>query len=135
VRPDEEETVLGLTGETPAEAIGLALGAASACWENLEAAGVFQSTRAGQIAEELITYLGVTGGTDGEEEVTVVEEGDHVEILLSTGDEIRGLLVAVFSGEGETDGLIHVQVDGEPRPTNVYERHIVLLKRFPAVGE
>ena len=34
-----------------------ALGAVSVCWETPEGAGVFNSTRARQIGEELMTFL------------------------------------------------------------------------------
>lgn len=39
------------------EAVGQSLGAASACWENLARAGVFDSTRCGEIYEWLMAYL------------------------------------------------------------------------------
>jgi hypothetical protein len=39
------------------EAVGQSLGAASACWENLAGAGVFESTRCGEIHEWLMAYL------------------------------------------------------------------------------
>lgn len=39
------------------EAVYLALGAASVCWETPEGAGVFDSTRAKQIGAELIQWL------------------------------------------------------------------------------
>lgn len=39
------------------EAVFQALGAASACWENLEGAGIFESTRCKQIGDELIEYF------------------------------------------------------------------------------
>jgi hypothetical protein len=50
--PDDEgsEPLLG-------EAVGQALGAASACWDNLSGAGVFDSTRCGEIHEWLMAYL------------------------------------------------------------------------------
>lgn len=40
--------------DTLEEAIGLGVGAASACWDNLEGAGVFDSTRATLITEMLL---------------------------------------------------------------------------------
>lgn len=39
-------------------AVFQALGAASACWDNLEGAGVFQSERARAIGEELLERIG-----------------------------------------------------------------------------
>lgn len=39
------------------EAIGQAIGAASVCWENLGGAGVFQSTWAAQVADELEGFI------------------------------------------------------------------------------
>lgn len=40
--------------KTLTEAVGQALGAASVCWENPGGAGIFDSTRAKQIADELL---------------------------------------------------------------------------------
>src|SRR5438045_7518243 len=52
------EKILNLQVSTPIEqAVFEALGAASACWENLEGAGVFESTRCKQIGEELVEYI------------------------------------------------------------------------------
>ena len=34
-----------------------AIGAASACWENLAGAGVFDSDRAKQVADDLLTFI------------------------------------------------------------------------------
>lgn len=39
------------------EAVGQSLGAASACWENLAGAGVFDSTRCAEIYAWLMAYL------------------------------------------------------------------------------
>ena len=39
------------------EIIGEAIGAASTCWENLEDTGVFNSTMAAQICDELMSIL------------------------------------------------------------------------------
>lgn len=39
------------------EAVGQAIGAASMCWEHVEDAGVFDSTRAKQIVDELVQYF------------------------------------------------------------------------------
>ena len=39
--------------DTIEEAIGLSLGAASVCWENVAGAGVFESSRASLICETL----------------------------------------------------------------------------------
>jgi hypothetical protein len=49
--------VLNLTDQDGETAVYLALGAASACWENLDQAGVFESTRCAQIGQELIDHL------------------------------------------------------------------------------
>lgn len=43
--------------ETPKEAVFQALGAASVCWESLEHAGIFQSTKAELIGNQLIERL------------------------------------------------------------------------------
>lgn len=43
--------------ETAEEAIFQALGAASTCWEHIELAGIFESTRAKEIGDALITRL------------------------------------------------------------------------------
>lgn len=43
--------------DSPEQAVFLALGAASACWDNLRGAGVFESTRAKQIGDQLMAYL------------------------------------------------------------------------------
>lgn len=51
-RRAEDEGPLSL-----AEAVGQSLGAASACWENLAGAGVFDSTRCSEIYEWLMAYL------------------------------------------------------------------------------
>jgi hypothetical protein len=49
---------MGWTIETPVhEAIGQAIGAASMCWEHPENAGVFDSTRAVELVDELIAFL------------------------------------------------------------------------------
>lgn len=59
--PELDQTtssVLGLDrAEDPQEAVFTALGAVSACWENLRGAGVFESTRAKEIGDELMEYL------------------------------------------------------------------------------
>lgn len=39
------------------EAVFQALGAASICWENIEAAGTFNSSRAKEIGEKLIAFI------------------------------------------------------------------------------
>jgi hypothetical protein len=39
------------------EAIGIALGAASVCWEPMDCTGVFMSQRAAQIADELMALV------------------------------------------------------------------------------
>lgn len=43
--------------ETPREAVFQALGAASVCWEQIERAGVFESTRAKEIGDALVSRL------------------------------------------------------------------------------
>jgi hypothetical protein len=49
--------MLDLTDEDGETAVYLALGAASACWDNLSGAGVFDSTGCLQIGRELIDHL------------------------------------------------------------------------------
>lgn len=39
------------------QAINMAIGAASACWDNLEGAGVFQSDRARDISDALVELI------------------------------------------------------------------------------
>jgi hypothetical protein len=51
------DTVLGFTDEDSEMAIGLAVGAASVCWEYPERAGVFDSERADRIVTELVAHL------------------------------------------------------------------------------
>jgi hypothetical protein len=46
------------------EAVGQAVGAASACWDNLEGAGVFQSTRAKAIVEQLMDRIKMSWPAD-----------------------------------------------------------------------
>lgn len=43
--------------DTLEEAIGLAVGGASACWDNLDGAGVFESTRAAAILDTLLELV------------------------------------------------------------------------------
>lgn len=43
--------------ESLEQAVQLAVGAASACWENLSGAGVFQSERALEVSDQLIAWL------------------------------------------------------------------------------
>lgn len=45
------------SADTLEEAIGLSIGAASSCWDNLEGAGVFESERAAAITEELVELV------------------------------------------------------------------------------
>lgn len=52
------EKIFDWTTLTPIEtAVGEAIGAVSACWENLSGAGIFESTRAKQIVDELVAYI------------------------------------------------------------------------------
>lgn len=39
------------------EAVGIAIGAASVCWDSMENTGVFQEERAGQIVDELLMLV------------------------------------------------------------------------------
>lgn len=58
VFPNKKESILGLDVSVDIEdAVMRAMGAASACWENLEGAGVFESDRCKKIGEELIAYF------------------------------------------------------------------------------
>jgi hypothetical protein len=43
--------------DTLEEAIGISVGAASACWSNLEGAGTFESERAASISEALLDLV------------------------------------------------------------------------------
>lgn len=53
-----DATIFGWPVDKPAhEAIGEAIGAASMCWKHVERAGVFDSTRAAMIADELEALL------------------------------------------------------------------------------
>lgn len=55
---EKPEKIFDWTTSTPIEeAVGQAIGAASACWENLSGAGIFESTRAKQIVDELVAYI------------------------------------------------------------------------------
>lgn len=55
---EKPERIFDWTTDTDIEtAVFEALGAASVCWGNLEGAGIFDSTRAKQIADELIEYF------------------------------------------------------------------------------
>jgi hypothetical protein len=114
---------MGFRDQEPLTAIQEAIGAASVCWESLEGTGVFDSDRAKKIADELYAHLFPDDA--------IAEVGERVAILLDAG--ANGLWVAVYSGEADSDGLLHVHLDGDPRPTNIYERHIVMLRREPKV--
>lgn len=62
VIPTKPEPIMNFTVATELEtAVFEALGAASACWDNLEGAGVFESTRCKQIGEELLEYFKAKG--------------------------------------------------------------------------
>ena len=58
-------TMLGLAGMPISEAVGVALGAVSVCWETPAGAGGFDSVTASRIADELLERISreVTGGT------------------------------------------------------------------------
>lgn len=45
------------SADTLEEAVGLSIGAASTCWDNLDGAGVFESERAAAITEELVELV------------------------------------------------------------------------------
>lgn len=53
----KERILVPFEGDTIANTIYQALGSASACWDNLLGAGVFDSTRAKQIGDELIDII------------------------------------------------------------------------------
>ena len=56
--PSFEDAVENAYDDSPlARKVFEALGAASSCWGNLEGAGVFDSTRAREIGDELMAYL------------------------------------------------------------------------------
>ena len=48
---------LGLGTMSLSEAVGVALGAASSCWDNLGRAGTFQSDRCGNISDQLMKRI------------------------------------------------------------------------------
>ena len=54
--PDDEDTILD-QATNPVEAVFQAVGAASMCWGNVEAAGVFQEHEAIKVANDLIEFL------------------------------------------------------------------------------
>jgi hypothetical protein len=55
---DPRWPTLGFDYDTPIpEAIGVALGAASVCWSEIDKAGVFDSSRAKEIGDELLDFL------------------------------------------------------------------------------
>jgi hypothetical protein len=45
------------SADTLEEAVGLAIGAASACWTNLDGAGTFESERAAEISGALLDLV------------------------------------------------------------------------------
>lgn len=58
VDPEPVEKIFDWTTSTEIEtAVFQAIGAASVCWEDVDRAGVFDSTRAEQIGKELIEYF------------------------------------------------------------------------------
>jgi hypothetical protein len=96
------EPILDLTDESPQEAIGLAMGAVSVCWETPDGAGVFDSTRARRICDELTSHLGLDphdhDGEADDEYGAVIDP--HREFLEQRGpsdptsflDELRALI-------------------------------------------
>jgi len=65
VKPEPALSFADKPPEDPQQAVFMALGAASACWEDLRSAGVFESTRAKQIGDELMEYLYAHGLSRG----------------------------------------------------------------------
>jgi hypothetical protein len=70
-----------------------------------------------------------------------IEIGDRVTVLFAT-ETITGKLLSVMSGEGETDGILVIEVESfggrelvPPTAMWVYERHIQLLFKAPALDE
>lgn len=52
------QRIFDWTAETDIEtAVGEAIGAASVCWENMSGTGIFDSTRAKQIVDELVDHI------------------------------------------------------------------------------
>lgn len=60
-----------------------ALGAASACWSNLETAGVFESSRCTEIGLELITRLRTDTYTDGSSKTVAMTQATDLMMSLS----------------------------------------------------
>lgn len=95
------------------EWVGQALGAASACWSDLEGAGVFDSTRCAAIADALnkhIMSLMVAMVEEGQQRLRVQERYLH---SLYEGSLVHGCswCGAMFGAgdEGQTKARLHVQ--------------------------
>lgn len=115
-RPGQKPEDLDLT-----EWVGQALGAASACWSNLEGAGVFDSTQCGEVAKALSAHINGLFEAfikEAEErrrlsdaylreqyEGTIMHSCSHCERVFGRGPEA---LKAVRS---------HVQAEHSPKPT------------------
>lgn len=78
--------------------ISLAVGAASACWDNLSGAGVFESERASQIAKDLC-----------EEVIAITKMGKPSLGCATTAQLLEELRARVETGHG---GLDYKTVDG-----------------------
>jgi hypothetical protein len=73
-------------------AVGQAVGAASMCWEFVDAAGVFDDVRAGLVVDALLTFLrehGYAPGGDALEAVPVAPAASRVEVTQMSQDEFR----------------------------------------------
>lgn len=61
--------------------------------------------------------------------------GYRVRILLSNNLWVYGTLERMYAGEGQTDGLLHVRLDGGSTLSNIYERHIIMLEKVGALDD
>ena len=61
-------SVLGLHRDQPlSEVIGLAVGRASVCWEPMDCTGIFDSTTASDIVDEVIDWIKINYNNNTEE--------------------------------------------------------------------
>lgn len=88
-----EGPVIDFTGMGLDEAVFTSLGAASVCWETMEGAGIFDSTRAKAVGDALLAYLAENGlpGSPQDECWICGEYSDHLGTPHSeaVGDGLR----------------------------------------------
>lgn len=80
------DSVMGYSDEDAETAVGLALGRASACWDNLDGAGTFDSTTACRISEELVAHLRklrLMPDPPAVRTATAIEAGDRVLVTMA----------------------------------------------------